>query len=208
MLRRVAVIGSSVVVLVALIYLVARPSGLDARERALLDRADEAATAAGCGDVQDIDAYQGAPDGGHIGVNVPEAPPLSSYPSQPPTSGPHDQSPLPAGIYPTPPPVYRTIHSLEHAAVVIWHRPNAPEGQVQRLADFFRGDDRIEKVIVAPYDYSSTDGEAGVLPAGTNIALVAWHRMRTCQRISLPVAFQFVEDFRNGGEAPEPGAGI
>ena len=41
---------------------------LTAQERALLAQADSQATAAGCGPVQTIPAYSGAPDQAHIGL--------------------------------------------------------------------------------------------------------------------------------------------
>jgi hypothetical protein len=209
LLRRVVTVGGTVLVLGALIYLVSRPSGLDAQERSLLDSADDAAVQAGCTDTEEVPPYSPeAQDTAHVGVNIEQLPPLSTYPSQPPASGPHDQSPMPAEIYPTAPSIGRVIHSLEHGAVVIWHRPDAPEGQIDRLSRFFRAGDRLEKVIVAPYDYPD-QGEAGVLPPGTNMALVAWHRLQTCQRINLAVAFEFVNELRGDrGEAPEPNAGI
>lgn len=210
LLRRVVTVGGTAVVLGALIYWVSRPSGLDAQERSLLDRAADAAVAAGCADVEEVAPY--APeslDRAHIGSEgVPTPPELSTYSTQPPASGPHDSSPMPAEIYPTAPPIYRVIHSMEHGAVVIWHRPDPPPGQIERISSFFREGNRLDKVIVAPYDYPD-QGEAGQLPQGVNMALVAWHRMQTCEAISLPAAFRFVEDFRGGaGEAPEPGAGI
>ena len=56
------------------------------------------AVAAGCGQVRVIQPYPGNNDRAHIGggqVNSP--PPLSSYRSTPPASGPHNPTPMPAG---------------------------------------------------------------------------------------------------------------
>src|SRR5438093_906993 len=83
-----------------------------------LDEAAPQTQAAGCGPVQTIPAYSGAPDQAHIGTQVASPPPLTRYPSTPPASGPHDPAPQGAGVYPSPPPVYSTIHSLEHGAAV------------------------------------------------------------------------------------------
>ena len=52
------------------------------------------------------------------------APPLARYPTQPPTSGPHDAGTVAAGFYDQPPDIYRAIHSLEHAAVIVWYAPS------------------------------------------------------------------------------------
>src|SRR5438552_10716495 len=58
----------------AIAYGTSRPkhgAELTAQERALLAQADSQATAAGCGPVQTIPAYSGAPDQAHIGSQVP-----------------------------------------------------------------------------------------------------------------------------------------
>jgi hypothetical protein len=70
-------------------------------------------------------------------------------------------------------------------------------------------------VIVAPYDYEAQGG-AGSLPDGTQMALVAWHRLRTCGEPSLEVALDFTSRFsapsaldrEYEGEAPEAGAAM
>jgi uncharacterized protein DUF3105 len=164
---------------------------------------------AGCGAVRITPPYDPADlDRSHIGGgNLPQPPPLSSYATQPPASGPHDPTPLPAGAYPTPPPVTRTIHSMEHAAVVIWFDPTGvsltqPEGQLRAIIEFLAAGNTGDHVIVAPYDYPD-QGSAGQLPTGMSMALVAWHRLQLCQRISLSVAQAFVDAFRFDPDAPE-----
>ena len=80
---------------------------------------------------------------------------------------------------------------------------------------FFSQKHERDHVIVAPYSYP-TEGAAGNLPAGTTMALVAWHRLRYCDQPSLAVAFDFVHRFRYDlyqrgayqGEAPEKFAPI
>ena len=70
-------------------------------------------------------------------------------------------------------------------------------------------------MIVAPYRYPD-QGAAGELPAGTEMALVAWHHVRLCARPSLAVAFDFVHRYRFNlwqrgayqGDAPEKFAPI
>jgi hypothetical protein len=202
----------------------ARPdtTGLSAEERGLVDRAVAAATAAGCKEVETVPPYSPSElDRAHIGgTDVPVRPPLSSYSSRPPASGPHNPVPLSSGVYADPPAVDQTIHSLEHAAAIVWFSPTATTEpndatELSALLDFFTGPSHGDHVIVAPYDYPE-QGDAGRLPPGTTMALVAWHRLRLCQRVSLPVAFSFVLDFRFDpaapdryrGEAPEPGVPI
>ena len=94
--------------------------------------------------------------------------------------------------------VYRAIHSLEHGASIVWYDPTAPVGQVARLREFY--DRRLQdaqvgqdRVIVAPYDIPGD--AAGVLPEGTQMAVVAWHRLRSCASIDLAVAFDFTSQY-------------
>jgi hypothetical protein len=196
----------------------------------LLQEAASAAEAAGCDQVQTV-----PPDGGISDPNDPgyidqnhigsgdflTGPDLSTYPSIPPTSGPHapiPPGPIAAGIYDSPPDIYRAIHSLEHGATIVWYRPGISQEELDRLTAFYGQslDDAAigqDRVIVAPYDYPD-QGDAGQLPDGVNMALAGWHRLRSCGAASLPVAFDFTSRFsappwgdrQYEGEAPEAGA--
>jgi hypothetical protein len=194
----------------------------------LLKQASQAEKAAGCGPVKTIDFYGGVSDTTspnyhdqtHIGTTstFPTPPKLSTYPSTPPTSGPHDPTPLPAGIYDSPPSIYQAIHSLEHGGTIIWYPPGTSSKQLDDLKAFYGqqasktpvGQDRV---IIAPYDYPD-QGTAGQLPAGVQMALVAWHRLQTCSNVSLAAAFDFTSQYEypvyDGrqwkGVAPERGA--
>lgn len=184
---------------------------LGGEERALLAEAPEAAGVAGCGSITTTPPYPGGLDRSHIGAgDVPTQPSLSSYPSLPPASGPHGGSTMPAGVYRSPPPMDRVIHSLEHGAVVIWVDASSDEPEIAEIRSFFARGDQRNHVIVAPYDYPE-EGSAGRLPQGKEMALVAWHRVRLCDAASLPVAYDFVYRFRFNiyqrgayqGDAPE-----
>lgn len=180
-------------------------------ERALLARAPAAARAAGCSAVRLTRPFPGGRDRVHIGAQVAAMPPLSEYPSVPPASGPHAPITLGAGVYRSPPPIDRAIHSLEHAAAIVWLAPDEERSRdaAPIEAFFARGSER-NHVIVAPYDYPA-GGAAGRLPAGVGIALVAWHHVQTCARPDLAVAFAFVHAYRFDlwqptayrGDAPE-----
>ncbi len=176
------------------------------------------AVAAGCSQVRVIQPYPGNNDRAHIGggqVNSP--PPLSSYRSRPPASGPHNPTPMPAGVYTQPPDVYRTIHSLEHGAVIIWYRLGTQSAALTSIQNFYSDPASNDHVIVAPYSYPS-QGQAGSLPAGQQMVLVAWHHVQDCTRISLAAVQSFVSHYRlttgersapgYQGDAPEPGVAI
>jgi hypothetical protein len=168
-----------------------RAESPEAREQAA--NAPAAATAAGCTDVRTVAPYPNDLDRAHVGGQVPALPPLSSYPSTPPASGPHAPTPLDAGAYATSPPIGNAIHSLEHGAVIVWYAPSQ-SGSARKLADFFARPENREHVIVAPFNYPN-EGAAGSLPSGDGMALVAWHRLQTCRIPSLPVAAAFIGRF-------------
>jgi hypothetical protein len=195
-------------------------AGEIAEPAAIVARADEAADAASCEAVQTVGPY-GNDDQTHVGDGaIPAVPDLSTYPSTPPTSGPHEVTTLPPGVYDSPPPIGPLIHSLEHGASVVWYDPAAPEAEIDRIKAFYEQDPGDvpagqDRVIVAPYDYEAQGG-AGSLPDGARMALVAWHRLRTCADPSLEVALDFTTRFsapasldrEYEGEAPEAGAAM
>jgi hypothetical protein len=184
----------------------------------LLREAPSAGAVAGCDDVTAVRPCPRALDQAHVGYRGNRLPPLSTFPSVPPTSGPHNPIPLPAGIYGSAPPIDHVLHSLEHGAAIIWYDPSVPGEELDRLREFY-GEYRITpegsaqgaKIIIAPYHYPD-DGQAGRLPPGVHMALTAWHRLQTCADVSLSVAFDFTSQYvvppfesrAYKGEAPEP----
>jgi hypothetical protein len=207
--RLIGVITAVVVVAGAVaVYAVTRP---------------DPAEAADCGSIQVVKQFPGGNDRAHIGAKsstgseVVTAPPLSAYPSTPPVSGPHNPTPLSAGVYSTPPDVYRTIHSLEHGAVVIWYAPGTTSSELSKIQDFYRNSSNSDHVIVAPYSYPD-QGAAGKLPAGKQMVMVAWHHVESCGQLSLGAVQDFVKHYRTltglaptsayEGDAPEAGVAI
>ncbi|MGA9160331.1 MAG: DUF3105 domain-containing protein [Actinomycetota bacterium] len=208
--RRIAI--GLVVVLIAGVsaYVVlTRPQEAKATPAELLASADRAQQAAGCGKVDTVGPYQPkSQDRAHIVAQLP----LSTYPSVPPTSGPHNAIPYGAGEYSTPPPIDRVIHSLEHGAAIVWYSPNVSGTELDRIRTFYEDAHVGSRVIVAPYDYPD-QGAAGSLPAGSQMALVAWHRLQLCSQVNLAAAFGFTSSYAAPpfgqqayqGEAPEAG---
>jgi Protein of unknown function (DUF3105) len=188
--------------------------------KALLAQAAAATKSAGCDAVATTPNYDNAPgtdpniDHVHIGTApVLAPPPLSTYPTNPPASGPHEPTPLPAGVYNRPPDIYASIHSLEHAGAVIWYAPSAANSEaVKQIRTFYSQKTNVgqSKVIVAPFDYSS-QGASGSLPSGVQMAMTAWHHLQTCTTPSLAVAYDFTSQYSDAtpgghykGEAREP----
>jgi hypothetical protein len=219
--RTVGIAAGTVVVAAVVAAVTLLPSGGAFPEpQTLLQGAAKAAGDAGCGEVQttpDFDPSEN--DRSHITTGQIE--PLSSYPTRPPASGPHADVPLPAGVYDslTQPQAYQAIHSLEHGATIVWYDPAAPQSEIDRLTGFY--DRRLQdaqvgqdRVIVAPYNFPSDP--AGILPDGTRMAVVAWHRLRSCADVNLAVAFDFTSQYSSPtaldreyvGVAPEAGASL
>jgi hypothetical protein len=187
--------------------------------KSLLGEAAAAAKTAGCDAVADTPNYQNAPgadpDIDHVHIGTPPVlspPPLSSYPTTPPASGPHEPTALPAGEYTQAPDIYATIHSLEHAGAVIWYAPSAANSDaVKQIKAFYSQKTNVgqSKIIIAPFDYTS-QGVSGSLPSGVQMAVVAWHRLQTCATPNLAVAFAFTSQYSDGlpdnykGVAREP----
>jgi hypothetical protein len=221
--RRLGLAVGAIVVVAAIVAatLLSSAGGIPTPKE-LLQQAAQAADGAGCGDVTTTAPFDPPnQDRVHIGGGNVAGPPLSQYPTTPPASGPHADVPLPAGVYDslTLSELYRSIHSLEHGATVVWYDPAAPASEVAELIDFY--DRRLQdaevgqdRVIVAPYDFPGDS--AGILPDGTQMALVAWHRLRTCASVDLAVAYDFTSGYSfptaggraYKGEAPEAGGAI
>jgi len=191
------------------VYALTRPKEARADPQELLATVDQARASAGCDTVQDVAPYSPkSQDQAHV---VSPAP-LSSYPSVPPASGPHNAIPYGAGVNSTPPPIDRVIHSLEHGAAIVWYSPDASGRELQRIRSFYEEAEVGSRVIVAPYDYQD-QGAAGSLPGGAQMVLVAWHKVQTCASVNLAAAFGFTSTYaappfveRYRGEAPEAGA--
>ena len=221
----IALVALAAVAVVAAVV-VLRPGDTSAALPApstLLGQAADEAGAAACDAVQTTGFYDGfdqsSPDyadQAHVGGDerFPAIPPLDTYPSTPPASGPHTgTATLPAGVYDSPPDLGTLLHSLEHGGAVVWYSPDAPREQVDAITEFYDQNDPVgqDRVIVAPYDY---DGGAGQLPDGVQMALVAWRRLQLCAQPNLAVAFDFTsqysfpttQDREYAGEAPERGA--
>jgi hypothetical protein len=208
--RRIAMVVVVALVVGVGAYALTRPEEARADPHELLATVDQAREAAGCGEIEDVGPYRPqSQDQQHVGAAIP----LSSYPSVPPASGPHNEIPLSAGVLNEPPPIDRVIHSLEHGAAVVWYSPDSSGQQLERIRSFYEEADVGSSVIVAPYDYPD-QGAAGLLPGGAQMALVAWHTVQTCASVNLAAAFGFTSSYAAPpfgerlykGDAPEAGA--
>jgi hypothetical protein len=114
--------------------------------------------------------------------------PAPSYQEDPPSGGDHLAAPASAGTYQVGnvPADGNLVHSLEHGFVILWHRPDLAEAQLDQLLDVAEPHER--DVLVVP---------RASLP--TPVAASAWHKRLQCPAVESDVLSRFVEEFRNDG---------
>ena len=114
------------------------------------------------------------------------------YPLTPPAGGPHAPAWQNCGYYDVPVENENGVHSLEHGAVWITYRPDLSMDQVDALRALTRSQTYI---LVSPFSE---------LPAP--VVASAWGRQVQLESTSDPRLDAFVRAFRQGPQAPEPGA--
>lgn len=115
------------------------------------------------------------------------------YDRVPPVGGDHAAVWQNCGFYAQPVPSEAAVHSLEHGAIWITHRPDLPTVQVEALRRLASE----RHVLVSPW----SDGS---LPAP--VVASAWGRQLLLDSASDPRLRGFVDAFRFGSQSPEPGA--
>lgn len=108
------------------------------------------------------------------------------YPQVPPVGGAHNPVRQPCGFYDQPVPNEKAVHSLEHGAIWITHRPDLPAPDVETLATLARSQ---KLVLVSPWDNG--------LPAP--VVATAWGRQLRLESVSDPRLMEFVRLYANQG---------
>jgi hypothetical protein len=116
------------------------------------------------------------------------------YPQTPPVGGAHDPAWLTCtgSVYEEPVRDENAVHSMEHGAVWVTYQPDLPEDQVQQLAAVVDG---------TPYSFMSP--YPGI---PSPVVLTAWGVQVGVDSASDPRVGEFVAEFANGPQTPEPGA--
>ncbi len=193
--RRAVTFSVVAAVAVAVLYYVQRA----AAPRPIPPAALQAAVAANCSTVQT--PASDAPGGQHLASGQ-----HYTYSQNPPTSGPHDPSPLPIPprVYTSPIPQTNAVHNLEHGSIIIYYRQSGdgalPQSIVDRMTSVAND---TNNTILAPYD---------PLPDGTALAFTAWNKLQTCpDTVTGPQATTtakgFIEAFLCTRNAPEGNRG-
>ncbi|HEX2296524.1 MAG TPA: DUF3105 domain-containing protein [Actinomycetota bacterium] len=174
--RNLVTLGIAVVVFGVVIALVMRESGGGDGSLAGAVATDEA----GCGDVEEHE------DEGQDHV---EATP--EYGTNPPTSGPHLQTPASGGFFDEPVDPGALVHNLEHGQIVFWYDPEAPEATIDAIEAVI--DDDPASLIAVPWED---------IESPYNFAMTAWTHSQHCEQVSTEVVDAFREEFQ--GRGPEP----
>jgi len=165
--RRLRIVGGAVlaVVVIAVIAVVALAGGDDKAPSSASLASD--ATAAGC-------TYKAFKSEGrnHTTAKV-------KYKTNPPTSGSHNPTPAPDGIYApgNEPPPENAVHSLEHGRIEFEYKPGTPAADVAKL----------RKIAEEPLN-DSAGYHVLMFQNNTKMrsqfALVAWTRLLTCDKLT------------------------
>ncbi len=113
------------------------------------------------------------------------------YEQSPPVGGDHNPVWLNCGVYDAPVPNEYAVHSLEHGAVWVTHSPDLAADQVDALVSNLPS----EYIVVSPYED---------LPAP--VVASAWGVQLELDGVDDPRLAEFVREYRQGPQTPEPGA--
>ncbi|WP_345751564.1 DUF3105 domain-containing protein [Microbacterium rhizophilus] len=114
------------------------------------------------------------------------------YEQTPPAGGPHNSAWLSCGIYDQPQQNENAVHALEHGAVWITYDPEQ-----------ITGGDLDALRALAPRTYALVSPYPGM---DTPIAVSAWEHQLKVDSVDDPRIAQFIEEYWQGGTAPELGA--
>ena len=113
------------------------------------------------------------------------------YPQTPPVGGPHNPIWQNCGFYSKPVRNEHAVHSMEHGAVWITYSPDLPKDQVAKIKSLTQK----SYVLASPYPG---------LPAP--VVASAWGKQLRLKSTNGPRLEQFVIDYSQGPQTPEPGA--
>jgi hypothetical protein len=114
------------------------------------------------------------------------------YPQTPPVGGDHEPLWQDCGFYSQHIVTERGVHSMEHSAVWITYRPDLPKDQVNVLRKLATDQSYI---LVSPW-----------LGLPSPVVASAWGNQLSLDSATDPRLAEFIRQFRQSPEAPEPGA--
>lgn len=156
---------------------------------------------AGCGDDDDDDAGGGGDTTEESGIEGVETFEVDGrdhvegtvdYDQTPPVGGDHFKAWRNCGFYDEPVPNEQAVHSMEHGAVWVTFRPGLSADQVEILRGIAESQDFV---LISPYPD---------LPS--SVVASAWGVQLKLESADDPRLEQFLAEYRQGPQTPEPGA--
>lgn len=135
-------------------------------------------------EIEHYSTSNGNPD--HVDFDV-------DYDSSPPVSGQHRIQSAPCGTHGTPIEDELFVHTLEHGVVAVVYDPTLPVEEIRR----------IEEIVGSFPSYTLSAPYTGEME--TPIAVVAWAHIMRLDEVDEPAIREFIDVFREGGDAPEAG---
>ncbi|WP_392542127.1 DUF3105 domain-containing protein [Oryzobacter telluris] len=114
-----------------------------------------------------------------------------TYAQSPPVGGNHNPTWLNCGVYTAPVKNENAVHSLEHGAVWVTYRPDLPAADVAKLVASVPD----TYMVVSPYE--GLDAPVVASAWGVQLKLTGVGDQRLAE---------FIKQYRNGPQTPEPGA--
>jgi len=142
-----------------------------------------------CGEIEEVDVEL---SGQHRDTEFT----VADYPTNPPTGGDHNSTPLAAGrFYTDPARLGEAVHLLEHGAVIGWTNGLSTADQ-KRVEDAFNAVFKDGYYQVAVVENPDLD---------VPFALSAWGAMQACQEVDVSVIRPFVEEWYASPRTAEGG---
>ena len=134
-----------------------------------------------------LERVESSPSQGRAHLNPGQS---YAYQNRFPTSGPHDPTWTPPGVYDQPQRPTQLVHALEHGNIVIYYDEPGPEvmERLERWADLY--DDQWSGLVVTP--------AAGL---GNAVVLTAWTKRLELDPFDPAAAAAFIDAYR--GRGPE-----
>lgn len=134
----------------------------------------------------------------HVGAGTP----VTTYNSNPPTSGPHWPEPVKNGVYDTQFPDEQMIHNLEHGYIWISYLPSTSEATSGAAPGISEDEKKKLSQLAAADNWKVVLGPRAA--NDTRIILAAWGRLLKMNDLDEAKIKEFISVYRNRGPEKTP----